>query len=394
MWVNAMNEILRVHGSLFRAFLNAGESLRLLLEGNVEHLACYREDAWYELDEFKELIGLANRYANSGKILEQIGIEMMKAWYRPGPGHAVIASSLDFINLQTGSQGFVSVVSGPDECTGRFTLEQLDRHNGVARIHSSTIFPRELERGILIGGLGLTGDLLYYTVDNTQNKDDFDILFVDSENRLTIPWKKGNSLDEIHWRFRHHVNMTREKELFWACITDTLNSAYAEMRVLATLDPLTEVYNRREFLRLAGIELEKCRRNNYPVSLLYLDIDHFKHINDRYGHEVGDRALKDFAKLLRGECREYDLLGRLGGEEFCILLPIAKRDAVLALAERILAKTRGLVMELPQTRLGFTVSIGIALHEGRRTINELIGHADKAMLEAKQSGRDRISELR
>lgn len=387
-----MRENPAVHGSLFRAFLNAGESLKLLLDGYVDHLESYRENAWYSLDEFNELLGLAKRYSNSGKILEQIGIEMMNAWYQHGPGQSMISTSLGFLKFQSSSAGFLSVVAGSRDIVGAFVLEELDEAKGMARVHSTTIFPRELERGILMGGLGLIGDLLYFTVDNNRNADDFDILFVDQHNRHTITWQSGLVSEEIEWRFRHHINITREKNQFWACINDTLNAAYAEMLMLATIDPLTAIYNRREFLRLADIELGKSRRNNYPLSLLYLDIDHFKSINDTYGHEAGDKALQEFAKLCKRECREYDVIGRLGGEEFCILLPLTAEDAALVLAERMLATTRDMVVKLPQTALSITISIGIAAHDGKSEIHELIRRADKALFHAKQSGRDRIAK--
>lgn len=384
-------DLVKVHGSLFRAFLNAGASLKILLQGNVEHIESYLPNAWYSFDEFVQLLELTKRYTNSGTVLQQLGAEMMRAWYHQGPGRTLISSGVDFLTLQTSSAGFLSVIAGPPELVGSFILEQLDEEAGVARVRSTTICPREMERGVLMGGLGLIGDLLYYTVDNTRDADVFEISFVNRHNRHTLAWQPGVVLSETEWKFRHHVNMTQEKDQFWACINDTLNAAYSSLLELSTVDALTGVYNRRELLRLAEIELDKCKRNGTAMSVLYLDIDHFKRINDTYGHGIGDLALESFAKLCSQECRHYDLVGRLGGEEFCVVMPHVGMEAACALAERILEETRRLLVPLPDADLRFTVSIGVATYDGSGELDDLIGQADDELFRAKNAGRDRLS---
>lgn len=387
-----MSNGIKIHGSLFHAFLNAGHSLKLLLNGNVEHLQFYEQDQWYEFEEFVELLGLTSKYTNSGRILEQLGMEMMKSWFQNGSETPRIASSLEFLELQRDSLGFFSVVEGPREATGSFALQGLDNDAGKARVLSSTVFPRELERGILMGGLALAGDLLYFEVDNSLDADVFEILFVHRENRYSLSWHHGNHFDEMEWRLEHHKKMTREKDQFWLSINETLNIAYAEILKLATLDPLTGAYNRRELYRLGEIELNKSKRGGIPLSVLYLDLDHFKKINDTHGHEAGDKALSSFVELCRSECRQYDLIGRLGGEEFCILLPLTDLESALALGKRILDRTRDLTVDLPRAKLKFTVSIGIAAHDGQEGINDLIYRADRELLLAKKLGRNRISK--
>jgi hypothetical protein len=219
-----------IYGTLFLAFLNAGESLRLLLRPEVEQIVLFESDKWYPIEEFQKLLRLASQYKNHGSILEQIGIEMMKGWYHHGPGKSTISSGVDFLHFQSSSNGFRSVVKGPPELVGNFDLIELNEAGGTAGVHSTTVFPRELERGVLIGGLGLAGDLLYYDISNTSHADRFDIFFVTQQNRATLSWYQGDVPDEIEWRFKHYKNQTAEKEKFWNSINETLNAAYVTMQ--------------------------------------------------------------------------------------------------------------------------------------------------------------------
>jgi len=225
-----MNNQVEIYGALLRSFLNAGESLKLLLQGEVERIESFEQDKWYPLEEFQNLLRLASRYKNHGSILEQIGIEMMKGWYHQGPGKSLISSGIDFLKFQTGSNGFRSVIKGPAEDIGSFDLTGLNETGGTASIRSSTVFPREIERGVLLGGLGLAGDLLYYDVSNASPAGHFDIYFVTKQNRATLAWHHGAVLEEIEWKFKHLENQTVEKEKFWQSINETLNAAYVEMR--------------------------------------------------------------------------------------------------------------------------------------------------------------------
>lgn len=385
-----MSDIARVKGSIFRAFLSASESFHLLLRGNIEHLDSYDPNAWYPAEELEILLSLVRKCGDSPCILEQIGVEMMRCWFGPGHGRNTIRSGLDFLRLQKDSVGYLSVVSGPDSLIGRFELESLNPSTGAARVRSSSVFPRSLERGILLGGLGLGSDLLYFTVEHGVDPDLFDIRLVTTENRDRFLGLSGETVSELEWRFRHHLRMNEERERFWLGINEALRAAYAEVSLLATLDPLTGVYNRREFYRLADIELAKSKRSGCPATLLYLDLDHFKRINDTQGHDTGDRALSAFADLCRSICRHYDLIGRIGGEELCILLPLTGLAPAMDAAERILSRTRKLAVAGQNGPIGFTVSIGLSSYDGVEALPDLMLRADKALLRAKQLGRDRI----
>ncbi|HKJ87990.1 MAG TPA: GGDEF domain-containing protein, partial [Gammaproteobacteria bacterium] len=158
----------------------------------------------------------------------------------------------------------------------------------------------------------------------------------------------------------------------------------------ATRDPLTGLFNRRALFRQARVELARALRNQRPVSMLLLDIDRFKRVNDRWGHPVGDRVLSHLAGILQRETRTEDLLGRYGGEEFLVLAVDAGRAGATALAERI----REVVAEEPApTRAGllsYTVSIGVGVGRADQPLEELLQQADEALLKAKENGRDQV----
>lgn len=177
--------------------------------------------------------------------------------------------------------------------------------------------------------------------------------------------------------------------------SDTRRHA-AELEVLANQDALTGVTNLRHFHRLAGLELEHSRRMGRSLALLALDLDHFKRINDGWGHAAGDLALKAFAATCRAALREPDILGRCGGEEFAIALPNTGLDGALVIAERLRGAVEALSLPWPEAKpLRFTVSIGIAVAgPGQVPTDEvcvLLALADKALYASKKAGRNRVS---
>ncbi|HVI50841.1 MAG TPA: GGDEF domain-containing protein [Candidatus Sulfotelmatobacter sp.] len=168
-----------------------------------------------------------------------------------------------------------------------------------------------------------------------------------------------------------------------------------ELEALASLDGLTGVPNRRHFHHLAGLELDHARLMGRSFSVLALDIDHFKAINDGHGHAMGDEALKAFSAACRAGLREPDVLGRCGGEEFAIALPNTGTEAACLIAERLRRQVSDLRLPLTDgSDLSFTVSIGIATltpGEGGDDISltALLAHADAALYRAKREGRNR-----
>ncbi|WP_200762136.1 diguanylate cyclase [Nitrosophilus alvini] len=157
-------------------------------------------------------------------------------------------------------------------------------------------------------------------------------------------------------------------------------------------DGLTGLYNRYYLDEIAQKEFNKAKRHGYPLSAVMLDLDHFKDINDIYGHDVGDIILKDFARLLHSNLRESDFLFRYGGEEFLILMPFtSKKDAYLVV-ERIrntLKQKNG--VEVTNQNIVYSFSAGIAQYEKEKNVKELIRKSDELMYIAKKTGRDRSS---
>lgn len=162
---------------------------------------------------------------------------------------------------------------------------------------------------------------------------------------------------------------------------------------LATVDALTGLFNRRAFLELAAREIARVRRLKSPYAVLMLDLDLFKHVNDDYGHQAGDQVLADFAAAAMHCVRTEDLVGRYGGEEFCILLPGAAMQQATAIAERL----RKAVSQRPLGNLPrvTTVSIGVAVCSGAFVVSldAAIRRADEALYRAKHEGRDRVVGL-
>ncbi|HCP04417.1 MAG TPA: GGDEF domain-containing protein, partial [Pseudomonas sp.] len=135
---------------------------------------------------------------------------------------------------------------------------------------------------------------------------------------------------------------------------------------------------------------ERFIRYQRPFSIAMLDVDHFKSINDRYGHEVGDGALIELARVLDAEIRDSDLCGRWGGEEFLILLPETGTPEATLVMERVRSAVERLTIRVQDESVGMTVSIGIAQHSPNNSYSDTISQADHALLEAKRGGRNQL----
>jgi diguanylate cyclase (GGDEF)-like protein len=161
---------------------------------------------------------------------------------------------------------------------------------------------------------------------------------------------------------------------------------------LAEHDPLTGVLNRRAILARLRAEFAKARQTEEPLSLLFLDLDHFKHVNDSYGHRAGDQCLRGVIEPIAGELRQGDALGRYGGEEFLILLPGAGAADAEVVAERIRRRVQEMPMLISGVRIGLTVSLGVAaLDEDVAVPDDLIERADGALYRSKSGGRNLVS---
>lgn len=165
----------------------------------------------------------------------------------------------------------------------------------------------------------------------------------------------------------------------------------------ATRDALTGAFNRGHFTALAEQEIERSRRFGEPLSAAMLDIDHFKNVNDTYGHDVGDEAIIALARLTGGFIRKIDTLGRLGGEEFAVLFPRAEKQPAYEMCNRLRLKIAENRIPLPpdkdQSHLAYTVSIGVAsLRPQTADLKELLRNADAALYQSKHEGRNRVTQ--
>lgn len=169
-----------------------------------------------------------------------------------------------------------------------------------------------------------------------------------------------------------------------------LEKTRMELERFATTDVLTGLYNRRHMEDCLRRELERAKRYNKPLVVSLLDFDNFKKLNDSFGHDAGDAALKLFAKVSSQMMRETDVIARWGGEEFLILMPETGAAGALSYLKRLTDRVRESDFHVGETAVQLTLSAGLAIAEPDDNLDDLIGRADIAMYEAKQAGRDAI----
>ncbi len=203
--------------------------------------------------------------------------------------------------------------------------------------------------------------------------------FGDGDLSFRIDLKSGDELEQL------------ATTINW--MAENLEQNQRTLTEMATIDGLTGVFNRREFNRRLTIEIERSLREGYPVSLLMVDIDHFKKINDIYGHQSGDDALRHISGLIKQEVRPGDLPARYGGEEFAVILPYANSTEAFAVAERlrILIEDQDIAIQDNLNKIKVTASLGCSTFPvDAQTENALMAEADAALYRAKESGRNRV----
>jgi len=184
---------------------------------------------------------------------------------------------------------------------------------------------------------------------------------------------------------------------------DETKSLKLKYKALSFIDDLTQIYNRRYFFSEVPSALSRALRYRQNLSLLFIDIDHFKSVNDNYGHEFGDRVLRDVASVLSRQSRKGDILARMGGEEFALAIPSTDMEGIRLLAQRIRTAVSGLRWQCEGACFGVTVSIGISnvqqpgvnedscLDRINEIVHVLVREADKALYHCKDTGRDRVT---
>lgn len=249
---------------------------------------------------------------------------------------------------------------------------------------------------------GYPGDVFYDDPDfitTIVHPDDVDVFqehrrlhYVKATGPAEVTFRILHKNGEVRWIW-HKCQAVFSSDGTWLGRRTTnrditaLKLAEEQLQRLSTTDPLTGAYNRRMFMDLLAKELQRASRYGEPFSLLMFDIDHFKAVNDQYGHDIGDRVLVEMVRLSIETIRQPDVLARWGGEEFMVLLPQTDGDMAHTLGERLRKKIEGHIF----AEAGhLTVSVGVTSLGQVDTIDSLLKRVDEALYTAKESGRNRV----
>ena len=211
------------------------------------------------------------------------------------------------------------------------------------------------------------------------------IIFNAQGRRIPITVNASLSKDGfIYWSF---FNATKRDQLYEELIKtrEQLEEQAEQLKSLASTDELTTLLNRREMKLRSGLILEQASRSLQSVGLIMLDIDHFKKINDTFGHLEGDRVLKQLGTLLKGFARQTDLVSRFGGEEFLLMLPDTNKGDTLLFCQRL----HNLITQIKVGDNNLKVSIGVSISTDKVSFTDLFSQADDALYKAKTLGRNR-----
>lgn len=200
-----------------------------------------------------------------------------------------------------------------------------------------------------------------------------------------------NAFERIHRGEYPQEQLFVKSEDEFGIFAQQIQKASQTISQLLTTDPLTKIYNRTHFYRRLREEVHRAQRYNRPLSLIILDLDNFKRVNDELGHQAGDQLLKDVASGLNETLRTSDILARWGGEEFAIILPETKAKMAVEVAERLRMIIESLSLDDHEQRVGCTASLGIAVLRAREEEENLIRRADQMLYRAKENGRNQVA---
>lgn len=248
-----------------------------------------------------------------------------------------------------------------EEVIGRYVHDVLPAHVHRDKANKSFHRFRECGHGPLVGHIiNVTG--------LRKNGDTFDVQF--ALNSVTID---GHVFAYAFLRDVSHVVALRK-----------------DLERSASIDELTNILNRRSFMKASDVAFGMAVRHEEPMTMLMLDLDHFKDVNDRYGHHAGDVALSSFAACISRITRAEDIFGRIGGEEFCIVLPKTGTHGARVLAEEIRAELAGIEIVTDEARFRISVSVGVSVLKHGDDFAILQRRADQALYQAKAAGRDQV----
>ncbi|KPM83166.1 hypothetical protein AOG27_13095 [Pseudoalteromonas lipolytica] len=202
--------------------------------------------------------------------------------------------------------------------------------------------------------------------------------------KVLLSLKESKTVIPVNLLDQFHADLDRLRELF-----DCLIDEFTE--VLHTRDPLTGASNRTNLLENLQKEHELCKRKSLSCALIMIDLDHFKQVNDEFGHAAGDKVLIALVKCIKSQLRKYDQLYRYGGEEFLVCLPQTELDDAKSFSERLRAGVEALKIDISNdNHINVTGSFGVTLISADDNIETAIERADEAMYQAKKSGRNRV----
>jgi len=277
-----------------------------------------------------------------------------------------------------------------------------------------TVYPKELlsipakkaaEFIFLIGTVGLIIEIIFLFIVLRINVIRPLASFVVASEKVSeghydlsdvhLPVQQENEIGLLARTFRHMGNRVQDYQLNLemkiSARTQELEKVKKYAETQARTDPLTNLPNRRAFFEFGRLEIEEFKRYGHDLTLIMLDIDRFKVINDTYGHAIGDEVLKNIASLLQETTRATDLAARIGGEEFAILLSHTNLKDGENIAEKLRESMQDLTLKLNTLEISYTASFGVAKYtQDLQTIDALLAHADKALYRAKKGGRNRV----
>lgn len=330
----------------------------------------------------------AREAADRAVVLHHVSQEIVAASLQPEEIYTAIHSAAQKLMP---SEAFVITryQPGASECTAVYQVDRDVHYPPITYPASKGLFGQVMARGETI----YIPDLMYNgNADRYYHFGESDHI----RSALAAPMRaRGEIIGMISAQsYRPHGYSSEDRHLLemlatYAAIALENAGQFQNIQHLAITDPLTEVFNRRQLFELGQREFVRARRFARPLSILMIDIDHFKLVNDRFGHLTGDRVLGHLANAVRSGIREIDIVGRYGGEEFIVVLPEADLKTAVEVAHRLQAEVRNAFrnVSLPRT----TISIGAAeLREDLSSFTDLVHAADKAMYAAKDAGRDRV----
>ena len=271
------------------------------------------------------------------------------------------------------------------------TLKTEDVSNALIRKLQTTLDTKDLIRWFVDGVIPLLGEIraiftseLVSVAVGPSRKTHHSVNY-----NLTL---EGKSLGQIE--FRRSVKFAESElsalESLLSCLVFPLRNSlqYQEAINAALSDALTGVGNKRSFDYQLHREVAQGRRYGSVLALIVFDIDHFKNINDTYGHNAGDAVLKQLTTVVEDNCRDTDMIFRMGGEEFSLLLSKTDIDGALVIAERVRQAIASTTFCYDSQKISVTVSLGVACHEGNESRGSLLERADQALYSAKRQGRN------